>query len=56
MLDNKYKVNIDFLFCNKTYPFIYHMKTTKLGQFPDLSIFFINNFQVCTIVAIEVQL
>ncbi len=55
MPDDKCKANVDFLHCDETYPFTYDVKTTELGQFPDLKIFHVDNFQVCTSVAIEVQ-
>ena len=35
---------------------MYNMKTIEPGQFPDLEKFYIDNFQVCISVAIEVQL
>ena len=56
ILDNECKINIDFLFCNETYFFIYDVKTTKLGQFSDLKIFHVNNFQVCISVVVDMQL
>ena len=56
MPNNKYKANIDSLLCNEIYFFIYDMKKTKPGQFPDPKMFYVNNFQVCTSVAMEVQL
>ncbi len=56
MSDNKYKANVDSLFCNWTYSFIYNVRTTELGQFLNLRIFYINNFQVCTSIAVDVQL
>ncbi len=56
MSDNKYKVNIDYLLYNGTYFFTYNVKTIEPGQFSDPKMFHINNFQVCTSVAMEVQL
>lgn len=56
MLNNKCKTNIDSLLCNRTYFFTYDMKTTKPRQFSDLKMFRVNNFQVCTSVALEMQL
>lgn len=44
MLDNKGKVNIDFLLCNEIYLFTYDIKTTKPRQFPDPKMFHIDNF------------
>ncbi len=55
MLDNECKANIDSLLCNKTSSFTYDVKITELGQLPDLEIFYIDNFQVYTSVAMEVQ-
>ncbi len=55
MSDNKCKAKVDSLLCNGTYSFTYDMKTTELGQFPDPEIFHVNNFQVCTSVAVEVR-
>lgn len=54
ILYNEYKANIDSSVCNGTYFFLYDVKTTKLGQFPDLRIFYVNNFQFCTSVTAEV--
>lgn len=53
--NKKCKPNIDFLLCDETYSFTYDVKTTKPGQFPDLRIFYINNFQVCINIVIEMQ-
>lgn len=55
ILNNKCKANINSLFYNRTYSFMYDVKTTKLGQFLDPKIFYVNNFQISTSVAIEVQ-
>ncbi len=55
MLNDECKANVDSLLCNGTYLFTYDVKTTKPGQFPDPGIFHIDNFQVCTNVAIELQ-
>lgn len=56
MLDKKCKANVNSLLCNKTYPFMYNMKITEPKQFPDLEKFYIDNFQVFTSVAVEMQL
>ncbi len=53
--DDECKANVDSLLCNGTYPFTYDVKTTEPGQFPDLKMFHVNNFQVCNNVAIEIQ-
>ena len=54
--DDKCKVNVNSLLCNRTYSFTYDMKTTKPEQFSDPEIFHVDNFQVCTSIAVEVQL
>lgn len=54
MPDNLCKTNIDSLLCNENDFFIYNMKTIKPRQFPDLRIFYVNNFSVYTSIAIEV--
>lgn len=56
MADDKSKANVNFLLYNETYPFMYDMKTTELGQFSDLEIFHFDNFQVCTSITVEVEL
>ena len=56
MPDNECKVNVYSLLYNKTNLIIHNMKTTEPKQFPDPEIFYIDNFQVCTSVAVEVQL
>lgn len=56
MLDNKCKVNNNFLLCNGTYFFIYNVKTTEPRHVPDPKIFHVDNFQIFTNVAIKVQL
>ncbi len=53
--DDECKANVDSLLCDGTYPFMYDMKITKSGKFPDPGMFYVNNFQVCTSVAMEVQ-
>ncbi len=53
MSDEEYKVNVDSLLCNGTSFFTYDVKTTEPGQFPDPGIFYVNNFQVSTNVAME---
>ncbi len=55
MPENECKANVDSLFCDGTYPFTYDMKTTESGQFSDPGMFHVNNFQVCTSVAVEVR-
>ncbi len=56
MPDNEYKeANVDSLLCDGIYPFTYDVKTTEPRQFPDSGMFYVNNFQVCTSVAIEVR-
>ncbi len=54
--DNMCKANVDSLLYYGIYPFIYDVKTTELGQFPDPEIFYVNNFQVYTSVTIELRL
>lgn len=44
MLDNKCKINVDFLFYNRIYSFIYDTKTIEPRQFPDPKIFHVDNF------------
>ncbi len=45
MPDNKCKTRINCLFCNRTYSFMYDVKTTmKPGKFPDPKIFHVDNF------------
>ena len=56
ILDNKCKSNINFLLCDKTYLFMHDVKIIEPKQFPDLEIFHIDNFQICTSIAVEVQL
>lgn len=56
MPDDEGKVQVESLFCNGTYSFMYDVKITKPRQFPDLRVFHVNNFQVDTSVAVEVQL
>lgn len=56
MSDDKCKANVDFLLHDGIYSFMYNIKTTELGQFPDLKIFHIDNFQVCTNIAIDMRL
>lgn len=56
MPDNESKANVDSLLYNGTYLFTYDGKTIESEQFPDLEIFYVNNFQVYTSVAIEMQL
>ncbi len=55
MPDDECKANVDSLLCDKTYLFMYDIKTTEPGQFPDPEMFHVNNFQVCTSVAMEMQ-
>ena len=56
ILDDECKANIDSLFYNKTYSFTYDVKTTEFEQFLNPGMFHIDNFQVCTSVAMEMQL
>ena len=44
MPDDKCKASVNSLLCDRTYPFIYDVKTTELGQFPDPEMFHIDNF------------
>ncbi len=53
--DDECKANVDSLLCDGTYPFTYDVKTTEPRQFPDPGMFHVDNFQVCTSVAVEVQ-
>ena len=55
MPDDECKIKVDSLLCNSTYPFMYDVKTTEPGQFSDLGMFHIDNFQVSTSVAVEVR-
>lgn len=55
MPDNECKITVEDLLYNKTYSFMYDVKTTKLGKFPDPGIFYIENFQIGTSVTIEMQ-
>lgn len=54
MPDDKCKANVHAPLCNKTYLFTYDIKTIQPGQFSDLGIFHVDNFQICINVAIEV--
>lgn len=54
--NNKCKGDVDFLLCNRTYSFMYDVKTTEPRQFPDLEMSHVDNFQVCISSAMEVQL
>ncbi len=54
MPNKKCKTRVKDLLCNGTYPFMYDVKTTKPGKFPDPEIFYVDNFQIGTSVAIEV--
>ena len=56
ILDNKCKTKVEGLFCNKAYFFTYDVKITKPGKFPDPGIFYIDNFQIGTSVAVEKRL
>ncbi len=42
--DKECKTKVKGLLCNGTYPFMYDVKTTKPGKFPDLGVFHVNNF------------
>lgn len=44
MLNNNCKTKVKSLLCNRTYPFTYDVKTTKPGKFPDLKMFYVDNF------------
>ncbi len=55
MPEDECKANVDSLLCNGTYPFTYDVKTTEPGQFPTPGIFYVDNFQVCTSVAVEMR-
>ncbi len=55
MPDNECKVNVDSIICDYTYSFTYDVKITEPGQFPDPDMFHVDNFQVCTSVAMEVR-
>ncbi len=55
LLDDEYKANVDSLFYDMTYLFTYNVKTTELEEFLDPQIIYIDNYQVCTSVAIEMQ-
>ncbi len=54
MSDDKCKANINSLLYNETYFFTYDVKMTEPGQFPDLKMFYIDNFQVCISFAMEI--
>ncbi len=56
MSDDECKANVDSLLCDGIYPFTYDVKTTEPGQFPDPGMFHVDNFQVCTSVAVEMRL
>lgn len=51
--DNKCKTRVKGQLYNRTYSFVYNIKTTKPGKFPDSEIFYVNNFQVGTSIAIK---
>lgn len=44
ILDNNCKTKFKSLLCDGTYFFTYDVKITKLGKFPDLEIFYVDNF------------
>ena len=52
--DNKCKTNVNLILCDKTYFFIYDLKTTETGQLPDLKMFYITNFYIYNSIAIKV--
>lgn len=56
ILNKVCKTKVEGLLCNGTYFFMYDVKTTKLGEFSDLRIFYIKIFQVGTSITIEIQL
>lgn len=56
MTDNECKAYVNSLLCNRTYSFMYDIKTTELRQFLDPKMTYINNFQICTNIAIEIKL
>lgn len=56
MPEDKYKAKITYFFNNKTYPFTYNMRETAPGQFLNLGIFSIKNFQVETSIAVKIQI
>ncbi len=55
MSNDECKANVDSLFYDDTYPFMYDVKTTEPGQFPDPGMFHVDNFQVCTSVFLDVR-
>ncbi len=56
MPNDECKTKIEGLLYDGTYPFTYDVKTIKPGEFPDPEVFYVDNFQVATSVAMEVQL
>ncbi len=56
MPDDECKTRVEGLLCNGIYTFTYDVKTTKPSEFPDPEVFHVDNFQVGTSVAVEVQL
>lgn len=56
MPDDECKIKVESLLCDRIYRFIYDMKTIKPGKFPNPRVFHIQNFQVGTSIAVEVQL
>lgn len=56
MSDHKCKTNVDSLLCDEILFFMYDVKTTKPEQFPDSEIFYVDSFQVCTGVTVNMQL
>lgn len=56
MSNDKCKANVNFLLYNRIYCFMYNIKTTEPELFSDLGMFYIDNFQVCISIAMEVRL
>lgn len=56
MPNDKYKTRVEGLLCDKTYFFMYDVKTTKPSKFSNPEIFHVDNFQISTSVTMEVQL
>ncbi len=54
MPDNKYKTRVKGLFCDRIYSFMYDIKTIKVDKFSNLRIFYADNFQIGTNIAIEI--
>lgn len=56
MTKDESKVKMVFFLNDGTFPFMYDVNTTIPSQFPDPGLFYVNNFQTNTSVAVEIQI